>query len=103
MQIAGYLILKGFSEVQVNHHDDADITAKIRNISIAIEYENPGTHSKTELVGKKSRYEKQYQKVLFIGNYSNERLLCDAVGDENVFRRGSAFASAIEDLINPAT
>jgi len=101
MQIAGHLILKGFSEVQVNHYEGADITAKIRNTSICIEYEKPGSHSKPELIAKKARWEKQYQKVLFVGNSSNERLLSDAVGEENVFRRGSAFASAIEDILNP--
>lgn len=97
LQIAGYISKSG-AKVTVNHSSDVDIFVEFGDIKLGIEYERPNTHSKDELIEKKMRAESKYGKVLFIGTVENIKNLADAVGINNVARRGSQLSETLHEI-----
>ena len=88
-QWAGVIMDDGFEEVVIHHSDDVDVSAKRHGKTYGFEYEHAGSHNKSELIEKKRRAMRLYDRVLFIGSTANEEQLIEAVGSEYVRKRGA--------------
>lgn len=88
VQIAGQLIMNGAEDVQVNHHNDADITFKYADKTYAIEFERDGSHTEDELKKKKFRTQSIYSNVMFVCASSYYKKLSGYLGDDFVVKRG---------------
>ncbi|MBN1133827.1 MAG: ATP-binding protein [Methanosarcinaceae archaeon] len=90
LQIGAYLLQKGF-KIDINHFDDADIVAELNEHTIAIEYERPGSHTKSELIDKKQRLQTTYGQVVFVVPNTYYSVVADqtCVGSENTVARGT--------------
>jgi hypothetical protein len=101
LQIASYLLHKGFS-VEVNHHDDADIVATMDGQTIAIEYERPGSHTVDQLIEKNQRLQTKYGRVVFVVTSTNFKLVSadNCIGMEKTVTRGIVLREYLENLIH---
>ena len=99
LQIGAYLLLKGF-EVIINNSEDADIIAELNGHTIAVEYEQQGSHSKKELIDKKTKLQTTYERVLFIVPSTYYSVVADptCVGPENTVSRGLALDEYLTNL-----
>jgi len=88
-QLAGIIVDLGFENVIIHHSDDVDVSGELHGQIYGFEYEHPGSHNKPELIEKKRRAMRLYDKVLFIGSTANEEQLIESVGNEFVRRRGA--------------
>jgi hypothetical protein len=104
IRISGQLIQRNIPILSINHHQDADIVAKIGDKTLAIEYEVPGSHNFEELVAKRQRAEEKYGKVVFVCQQANFDDVVKACGLENTIQRGiqleEDLLKIVEDL-NP--
>ena len=104
IRISGLLIQRNIPILSINHHEDADIVAKIGDKTLAIEYEVPGSHNFEELVAKRQRAEEKYGKVVFVCQQANFDDVVKACGLENTIQRGiqleEDLLKTVEDL-NP--
>lgn len=96
MQLAGLLIAKGRTDVNVNHSDDVDISTG----GIGFEYEHAGSHNLSEIIDKKERGLLKYKKILFIGSKANEGILIEGAGKDFVVRRGKQLEKWLEENLN---
>ena len=96
-QWAGVIMDAGFENVVIHHSDDVDVSAERHGKTYGFEYEHAGSHDKLELIEKKRRAMRLYDKVLFIGSTANEEQLIEAVGGEYVRRRGARLKRWLSD------
>ena len=101
LQIASYLLHKGFS-VDVNHHDDADIVATMNDQTIAIEYERPGSHTVDQLIEKNQRLQTKYGRVVFVVTSTNFKVVSadNCIGMEKTVTRGIVLREYLENLVH---
>ena len=100
LQIASYLLHKGFS-VEVNHHDDADIVASMNGHTIAIEYERPGSHTVDQLIEKNQKLQTKYPRLVFVVTSTNYKMVSadNCVGMEKTISRGVLLREYLENLV----
>jgi hypothetical protein len=103
IRISGLLIQRNIPILSINHHDDADIVAKIGNKTLAIEYEVPGSHNFEELVAKRQRAEENYDKVIFICQKANFDDVVKACGLENTIQRGFQLEEILMKIVEDLT
>lgn len=96
MQLAGLLIARGKTDVQVNHSDDVDVSTG----DIGFEYEHAGSHNLQEIIDKKKRGLLKYKKILFIGSKANVDILIEGAGKDFVVRRGKQLEKWLDDNLN---
>lgn len=99
VQLAAYLDECGFSEIQVNHYHEVDISCVFEDVKYAFEYERPKSHSKQELIKKMAAAEENHNKVVFVCTATNEKTVSSAVGEENTVRRGNQLVDYINRIV----
>ena len=97
--IAAYLLELDWT-VEVHHMETADILAEIENIRLSIEYERPASHNKNELKKKAEAIINQDRLKLFVTQSDNFNFVKDAVGDDDVVKRGGMLIQHIENLMS---
>lgn len=97
LMIAAYLLELDW-KVEVHHMETADIMAEIDDIKLSIEYERPGSHSKNELKKKSEAIIKQDRLKLFVTQSDNFVFVKDAIGDDDVVKRGGMLIQHIKNL-----
>lgn len=100
IQLAGILLSLGFTDVEVHHRDDVDVSARLDGEMYGFEYEHPDSHDLQELIEKKRRGIAKYKHVLFISPKANEVQLIHAVGDDFYRRRGDQLKMWLTDVSN---
>ena len=103
IRVSGLLIQRNIPILSINHHDDADIVAKIGDKTLAIEYEVPGSHNFEELVAKRQRAEENYDKVVFICQKANFDDVVKACGLENTIQRGIQLEEILMKIVEDLT
>jgi peroxiredoxin family protein len=103
LQIAGYLLMAGISETIVHHTDNVDISSKIGEEWIAVEFEKPRSHTKDELMNKQRRAEVEHSVCYFVGVTENIPFLRSAVVKQNVIARGTNLRRLMDNLIEERT
>lgn len=98
LMIAAYLLERDWT-VEVHHMETADILAEIDDIKLSIEYERPGSHNKTELKRKAEAIINQERLKLFVTQSDNFKQVKNAIGDDDVVKRGSMLIHHLENLI----
>lgn len=88
----------GFTDVNVHHHNDVDVSAMLGKESYGFEYEHPESHNTDELIEKLKRAKAKYDHVVFIGSKANEAQLKHAVG-EHYLRRGDQVKAWLDQTI----
>jgi hypothetical protein len=88
----------GFTDVNVHHHNDVDVSAMLGKESYGFEYEHPESHNTDELIEKLKRAKAKYDHVVFIGSKANEAQLKHAVG-EHYLRRGDQVKAWLDQNI----
>ena len=89
----------GFTDVEVHHHNDVDVSAMLGKESYGFEYEHPDSHDNEELVEKLKRGMEKYDHVIFIGSRANMIQLKHAVGD-HAFQRGDQIKAWLDQNID---
>lgn len=110
VQIAAYLIDKGFENVQINHYNDVDVVGTLNGKTYAFEYERDGSHPISDIFEKFSRAKLTYDNVFIVCMASNKVKVAKAVEPDgiipygekpkNMCTRGTQFADLIEDIIS---
>jgi hypothetical protein len=96
--IAGKICQLGFTDVQINHRNDVDISFKIGDVAGCIEVEMPGTHSQADWKAKKQKAETTYQEIIFTCPTEIEQDIIKALGKGFVFRRGTKLLRQLEKI-----
>lgn len=99
LMIAAYLLELDW-KVEVHHMETVDILAEIDDIKLSIEYERPGSHSSNELKTKAEAIIKQDRLKLFVTQTDNFVFVKDAIGDDDVVKRGGMLIRHIENLMS---
>lgn len=104
LQIASYLLHRGCS-VEVKHNDDTDILAVIKGRKLAIEYERPGSHAKSEIREKNQRNILKYGSCLFVCTSENYKIISDddCVGVDNTVIRGVNLREYLDQFLSEKT
>jgi len=95
-QIAGYLMLKGITDVVVSHYDGADIQFTVNNEKYCVEYEIEGSHSEVELQEKRTRHMRDFNHVIFVCGKGYEPKLTKYLGQDSVTARGLKLKNLME-------
>lgn len=101
LDLAGSLVIRGVTDIRINHNSDVDIVANINGQTIAFEYERPRTHTVDEIFIKKQNAEKQYGRCVFICQKANYDQVCQAVGKQNTIMRGIELKKYLDKLFAP--
>ncbi len=75
-----------FTDIEVHHNNDVDVSAMLGKESYGFEYEHPESHDHDELVEKLKNTMGKYDHVVFIGAKTNIGQLSKAVGDHAIQR-----------------
>jgi len=97
LMMSAYLLELGWM-VEVNHMETADILAEIDDLKLSIEYERPGSHNKNELKRKAESIVKQDRLKLFVTQSDNFVFVKNAIGDDDVVKRGGMLIHHLEKL-----
>ncbi|MDD2628176.1 MAG: hypothetical protein PHD20_04780 [Clostridia bacterium] len=110
LQIAAYLIKFGFTDVEIHHWNDVDVTGKFKNKTYAFEYERPGTHTVKELKIKFNNAKSKYDTVYIVCQALNKKEVARAIEPNaeamftdithNMCTRGQQFKYFIERIIS---
>jgi hypothetical protein len=110
IQIALYLIEKGFTDVWMHHRNNVDIEAKLNGVTYAFEFERDGTHSVESISDKFLRARESFDRVFVISVTSNKQKVIKAVEDpgrmkqklppENMRPRGREVKELIDNIKN---
>jgi len=110
LQIAAHLIKFGFTDVEIRHWNNVDVTGKFKNKIYAFEYERPGTHTVQELKTKFNNAKSKYDYVYIVCQASNKKEVARAVEPDakilftnathNMCTRGHRFKYFIERIIS---
>ena len=93
--IAGYLAVNGILST-ISHQDGADITFDTPAGKVFIEYEHA---TQNVQVLQKKKQDINSGELVFVGNASNIKYLYDAVGEQNVIKRGQQLADFLDSVI----
>jgi len=96
LQIAGWLQQHGIM-ADIQHLDGPDIAFKISEQQYYVEFEH-GEQSPQILQQKKQ--DTSNGRLIFVGTSSNIKYLYNAVGEENVVKRGQQLANFLDELID---
>jgi hypothetical protein len=99
VQIAGMLILAGADNVEVNHHNDVDISFTVGENKWSIEYERDGSHTKDQLIEKKFKAQRDYGNVMFVCSSSYYKKLSGILGEDFVVQRGKSLQDFIDSIL----
>ncbi|MEA3282420.1 MAG: hypothetical protein U9Q68_07650, partial [Euryarchaeota archaeon] len=99
IQLAGYLLQNGFTDVDVNHFDKEDVRARLGAQEFSFEYERPGSHTQEQLEAKRIKLESTNSRCFFVCQKSYERFVAKAVGTANTYTRGSVLKAAIDAVL----
>lgn len=99
IQIAGTLILAGAKDVQVNHHNDVDVSFVINEDKWGIEYERDRSHTEKELIEKKFRAQNDYGNVMFVCASTFYKKLSAILGEDFVVQRGKSLQNFIDSIL----
>lgn len=110
IQIAGYLLLRGFYNVTISHFDEADVVAELNGERYVFEYERPGSHTKKELQKKKIAAEKHKTtngRCFFVCQSSYRKFVESAVDidgatEKCTVTRGAQLKGAVDTLLSAA-
>jgi hypothetical protein len=103
MRLAGLLVVAGFQNVKVNHHSFVDISAELDGESYGFEYEHDKSHDKREIRGKKERWSKKCQHLIFICSNQSALKMIDSVGRDLVLVRGNEVKRWLDNIIMSRT
>jgi len=109
IQMAAYFTEKAatlkdveITDIEINHHNDVDMSLKINGISQAFEYERNGTHTTVEQIQEKyNRAKITYDNVLFVCVSTNKKLMTNAI-DDNWCSRGPTLKDRLDLIIENA-
>ena len=104
-QINGWLSQRGIEYVHIYYNEndntnEPDMVTKIKGKTIAFEYELPGDHTPHELIKLREQTENKYDKVYFICNLLNYKILIETLGEDYVVQYGSNLETLLNKLIN---
>lgn len=99
MQIAGYLMQQGFSDVRITHFDEEDVSATLGDKKFAFEYEHPRSHTQEQLVKKRLNLETMNKRCFFVCPGDTAKFVARAVGAHNTYTRGSVLKTAIDAVL----
>ena len=98
LQLAGVLSHYRFEEIQVIHHAEVDISAKIGGYRIAFEVEKYDNKSPDIWMKKKAFALENHDTVKFICSNTDAKIIVKVVGDKYLLKRGAAVIEYIESL-----
>lgn len=93
--IQGYLVQNAI-DAQISHLEGADITFNTSKGMVYIEYE----HGQQEIKVLHAKKEKITEgRLVFVGNASNIKYLYEAIGEQNVIKRGNQLKEFLDEII----
>lgn len=109
LQIAAYLLDRGFTNIGINHWNDVDVVGTYKGETYAFEFERDGSHSVSEIFEKFTRAKLTYDHVFIVCVTANKSKVAKAVEPEgeikygqkpvNMCTRGTQFEDLINDIV----